>query len=32
MKLSKALYFGDFVAAPLAILVLAAMALAEGGP
>jgi sterol desaturase/sphingolipid hydroxylase (fatty acid hydroxylase superfamily) len=28
MKLSKALYFGDFVAAPLAILVLAAMALA----
>ena len=31
MKLSKALYFGDFVAAPLAILVLAAMALGRGG-
>ena len=31
MKLSKALYFGDFVAAPLAILVLAAMAFAGQG-
>src|SRR5260370_24790323 len=28
MKLSKLLYFGDFVAAPVAILILAAMALA----
>jgi sterol desaturase/sphingolipid hydroxylase (fatty acid hydroxylase superfamily) len=31
MKLNKALYFGDFVAAPLAILVLAAMAFAGRG-
>jgi sterol desaturase/sphingolipid hydroxylase (fatty acid hydroxylase superfamily) len=31
MKLSKALYFGDFVAAPLAVLVLAAMAFAARG-
>jgi sterol desaturase/sphingolipid hydroxylase (fatty acid hydroxylase superfamily) len=31
MKLSKALYFGDFIAAPLAILILAALALAWRG-
>ena len=31
MKLSKALYFGDFVAAPLAILALAAIAFAHRG-
>jgi sterol desaturase/sphingolipid hydroxylase (fatty acid hydroxylase superfamily) len=32
MKLSKALYFGDFVAIPLAIVVLAAIAIAGHGP
>ncbi len=31
MKLSKALYFGDFVAIPLAIIVLAAIAIAQRG-
>jgi sterol desaturase/sphingolipid hydroxylase (fatty acid hydroxylase superfamily) len=31
MKLTKALYFGDFVAAPFAILMLAAMAFAGAG-